>query len=181
MRLTENEKKTLKLMLNNPRIADSEIAAKLRISGQAVGKIRRKLEGSIIDSYSLNLNYPKLGVVAFAIVLAKMGWEGRDMGGEKVEKKLLEDPHIISVYRVTRGSSTHVILYGFRGMVELDYFFHSSLMKKESESIIEIQDIYPFSYNGMVKNSPIRLFHNVIDNLGTKVLRINFSEIGKGA
>ena len=65
LKLTRNEKKTLKILMGNSRATDSEIAIKLKITSQAVGKIRRKLEGSVIRSYSLNLDYAKLGIHTF--------------------------------------------------------------------------------------------------------------------
>ena len=169
MRLTKNEKRTLKLLLNNSRIPDSEIASKLNISSQAVGKIRRKLESSVIGAYTLNLDYSKLGIQTFALAIAKLTLEGRDKGELEVEQKLLKIPHIINVYRI----STHILLYGFQNMAELDNFFHSVKLKEELHNFIETQDLFTFSYHSLIKNNPVQLFCKVIDNLGTKV-----SEIG---
>ena len=42
--LTKNEKQTLKMLLDNGRISDVEMASKLKITTQAVGKIRKGLE-----------------------------------------------------------------------------------------------------------------------------------------
>jgi DNA-binding Lrp family transcriptional regulator len=67
MKLTKNEKTVLKLLLDNAKISDSAIAAKLKISSQAVGKIRRKLEKTVIDSYTVNLNYKSVCYFAFKI------------------------------------------------------------------------------------------------------------------
>jgi len=177
MKLTINEKKTLKLLLENSRISDSEIANKLNISSQAVGKIRRKLEANIIDSYSVNLNYSKLGIQTFAISIAKITSDGMDKGELGVEQNLMNNPHIINVYRIPKGSSTHVILYGFKDMNELDEFFHSPNMKKEIHSLIETHDLFTFSHNSLIKNNPNQLFHKVIDNLGKKSSEIKFAEL----
>lgn len=179
MKLTKNERETLKLLLNNSRISDSEIASKLGISSVAIGKIRRKLESSIIDSYTLNLNYSKLGIQTFAIAIAKLTREGLDKGELEIEQKLLKNPHIINVYRIPKGSSTHVILYGFQDMIELDNFFHSAKIKQELHSFIETQELFTFSHNSLIKNSPIQLFHKVIDDLGTNVSGIKFNELEK--
>ncbi len=63
IKLTKNEKKTLKLLLENGRASDTDIADQLRITKQAVGKIRHKLEeSSIIKRYSAELDFTKLGV-----------------------------------------------------------------------------------------------------------------------
>ena len=179
MKLTQNEKKTLKLLLDNSRIPDSEIASKLNISSQAVGKIRRKLESSIIDAYTLNLNYSKLGIEIFAMAIAKLTREGLDKGELEVEQKLLKNPHIINVYRIPKGSSTHIILYGFQDMTELDNFFHSANLKQELHSFIETQDLFTFSHNSLIKSNPIQLFYKVINDLGTKTSQVTFNELEK--
>ncbi len=178
-KLTNNEKKTLKLLLVNSRVTDSEIALKLKISSQAVGKIRKKLESSVIDSYSLNLNYAKLGIQTFAISIAKLTKEGLDKGELEVEQKLLNNSHIISAYRIPKGGSTHIILYGFQDMTELDNFFHSPNIKQELHNFIETQDLHTFSHHSLVKNNPVQLFHKVIDELGTKPSRVVFNGFKK--
>ena len=87
MELTKNEKKVLKLLIDNSRISDSDMATKLGISSQAVGKIRRKLESTVIDSYTINLNYPKMGITIFAVAIAKINREGLDKGQLEVEQE----------------------------------------------------------------------------------------------
>ena len=174
IQLTRNEKRTLKLLLENSRISDSEIASILKISSQAVGKIRRKLESTVIDSYSLNLNYSKLGIHTFAIAIAKLTNKGLDKGQLEIEQKLSENAHIINVYRIPKGSSTHIILYGFKDLNELDEFFHSPEMREELHKFIETQDLFTFSHNSLIKNNPLQLLYKVVDNLGTKVSELRF-------
>ena len=170
MKLTKNEKTTLKLLLNNAKTPDSIIASKLGISSQAVGKIRRKLEKSVINSYTLNLNYAKLGIQTFAMSFAKLTEDGLDKGELEVEQFLLKDPHIIQVYRLPSSSSTHIILYGFRDMNELDEFFHSPKKKQELHKYMENKELFTFSHNSLIKNSPAQLFNKVIEELGTSQL-----------
>lgn len=177
MRLTKNEKKTLKLLIENSRVSDSSIAEKLKISSQAVGKIRRKLEKSVIDSYTLNLNFSKLGIHAFAITLAKLTSEGLDKGELEVEKRLLDNANIIQVFRLPQGNFTHVILYGFGDVDELDDFFHSAQKKKELHNFIENKELFTFSHHSLIKNSPAQLFQKVIEELGNNSLKNEFLEI----
>ena len=179
IKLTRNEKETLKLLLGNSRVSDSKIASNLKISSVAVGKIRRKLESSVIESYSLNLNYSKLGIQTFAIAIAKLTKEGLDMGELEVEQRLLENLHIISVYRIPQGSSTHIILHGFKDMRELDNFFHSPKVKKELHNFIETKDLFTFSHHSLIKNSPVQLFREAIEGLGTKISELRFNELEK--
>ena len=177
MEFTKNEKKTLKLLLVNSRINDSEIAIKLGISSQAVGKIRRKLESTVIDSYTLNVNYFKLGITAFAIAVAKLTKEGLDKGQLEIEQELLSIPHVISVYRIPKLSATHIILYGFKDLKELDSFFYSPKIRQQLHNYLETQELHTFSHNSLIKNSPTQLFHKIIDELGVKNSEAVFTEI----
>ncbi|MCR4327100.1 MAG: Lrp/AsnC family transcriptional regulator [Nanoarchaeota archaeon] len=179
MKLNNNEKKTLKLLLNNSKTSDSEIATKLKISSVAVGKIRKKLERSVIDSYTVNLNYAKLGIQAFAIAIARLTEQGLEKGGLEVEQELMKNAHIISVYRIPKASSTHIILYGFKDLNELDSFFHSGKFNAKLHNIIETNELFTFSHNSLIKNNPTQLFQEVIDNFGEQIPEIKFDEIKK--
>jgi len=177
--LTKNEKKVLKLLLDNSRIPDSEVAIKLGISSQAVGKIRRKLESTVIESYTLNLSYSKLGINIFAIAIAKLTRDGLDKGQLEVENELLSNPYVMSVYRIPKLSATHIILYGFKDMNELDNFFYSPKIRQQLHNYLETQELFTFSHNSLIKKSPIQLFHKVIDELGIKSSGSAFAEIDK--
>jgi len=177
MKLTNNEKKVLKLLLENAKISDSIIAKKLKISSQAVGKIRKKLERTIIENYTLSLNYSKLGIKTFAIALAKLTPEGLDKGELEIEKKLLENPQIIQVFRLPTGRFTHALIYGFCDVDELDDFFHSSQKKKNLHNFIENKEFFTFSHNSLIKNNPVQLFNQIIDNHGALNPKIEFREL----
>jgi len=177
VKLTKNEKKTLKLLLENSRVTDSEIASKLKISSQAVGKIRRKLEQSVISSYGLNLDFARLGIHTFAIAVARITKDGMDKGELEIEQMLLDNNNIINVYRLPKGSSTHVLIYGFRDINELDSFFHTRSPKDELHRYLEIQDMFTFSHNSIIKNSPVQLLHNTIDSLDAAGTDMAFSEL----
>lgn len=176
-KLTRNEKKVLKLLLENARTTDSEIATKLKISSQAVGMIRRKLEQTVIKSYTINLNYDRLGVHTFAIAIARLTQDGLDKGYLEIEELLLHNPHIIQVYRLPKGSSTHIIMYGFNDIDEFDDFFHSPKIRDELHRFLEIQELFTFSHNSLVKNDPNHLLKKVIENFGNPKEKYKFSEI----
>ena len=137
------------------------------------------MESSVIDSYSVNLNYAKLGIQTFAIAISKLTSAGLDLGELEVEQNLLKNPNIISVYRLPKGNSTHVLLYGFKDMNELDSFFHSPEVKKDIHSYLEAHELFTFSHNSLIKQSPSQLFHKVIDSAENKVWRIKFDELEK--
>ncbi len=167
MNLTRNEKKALKIMLENAKASDSYIASKLNISSQAVGKIRRKLENTFIDSYTIKLNYEKLGIHTFALASAKPTHIGIEKGVKEIEQKLLDNPHILQVYRLQTAEAKYIILYAFHDIDELDRFFHISQQDKELHSLIENKEIHTFSHTSIIKNDPIKLFHKAIDELFT--------------
>jgi DNA-binding Lrp family transcriptional regulator len=177
MNLTENEKKTLKLLLNNSKVTDIQIASDLGISSVAVGKIRKKLESSVIESYTVNLNYAKLGIQVFAVAISKLTEKGMEKGELEVEQDLLKNPHIISVYRLPKASSTHILLYGFKDLNELDNFFHSFKYEQKLHELVNTNELFTFSHNGMIKNNPMQLFCKVIDDLEKKSPRYRFNEI----
>lgn len=170
MKLTANEKKTLKLLLDNARITDSDIAAKLSISNVAVGKIRKKLESSVIKGYTVNVEYAKLGIQMFSIAIAKLTAEGLDEGELEIEQRLLKNPHVITVYRIPKGSATHVIVYGFSDIVEMENFFHSTKLKKDLHAYIENKELFTFSHYSLIKNNPNQLLCKIIDDLGGRKL-----------
>lgn len=179
MKLANNEKRTLKLLLENAKISDSQIAKKLKISSQAIGKIRKKLEKNIIESYTINIDYSKLGINVFSMAIAKLTSEGLDKGDLEIEKKLLDTPNIIQVYRLPNQNSTHIILYGFQNLEELDLFFHSPQKKRELHKFIENQQLFTFSNHSLIKNNPIDLFKRILDNphLNQKNKSSKFQEI----
>lgn len=164
--LNKNEKKTLKCLLADAKMSDSAIAAQLRISSQAVGKIRRKLENTVIKSYSVNVDYAKLGVQTFAIALAKMTHSGFDEGEMEIEERLISDPHVINVFRLPSGSYTHILLYGFRDIDEMENFFRSSVSSRDIHQFLDNRELFTFSHNSLIKNDPVPLFIKIIDSGG---------------
>ncbi len=72
MKLTENEQFALRLLVEDPLITNKDIAKKLKITSQGVGKIRKQLyKKGIIKSHELRLDYEKLGVNILAIAMIK--------------------------------------------------------------------------------------------------------------
>lgn len=179
MKLTKNEKKVLKLLLDNSRVSDSTIADQLKISSQAVGKIRRKLEQQVISGYSVDIHAAKLGIRTYAIALAKLTEKGMDEGELQVEKTLLTNPHIISVYRIPKGDITHMLFCGFHNLTEFDDFFHSAKIKQELHRFLEIRDLYAFSHHSLIKNNLSQLLHKAIDNAGNVDAETEFNELEK--
>jgi len=177
MKLNKNEKRTLRLLLNDAKISDRSIANQLKISSQAVGKIRHKLEKSVITSYSLNLNYSKVGVQTFAMALARITQEGVEEGEIEVEEKLQKEPHVLQVYRIPSGNITHIILYGFKDIQELETFFHSPRKKQDLHKFVENREMFTFSHNSFIKNNSVPLFHKIIESMDAEEIKREFQEM----
>lgn len=162
MRLTINDKKTLSLLLEDGRMTDTSIAGKLGITKQAVGRIRKKLEkAGIIRKYTTQLDYERLGIHTFAIVLARLTSEWQKMGELEATEKLVSDPNVIHVFRVTRGEITHVLVYAFKNTSELE----ACLGKPQGNGLI-IKQIYRCSHIGVSKDENKELFGKILQEPG---------------
>ena len=169
MKLTRNERRVLKFLIENGRIQDAEIARELKITPQAVGKIRRKLEqAGAIKGYSASIDYEKIGINVLAIVLFKFRPEYRKSLKEDEIGERVKGPHIINFYRVPEGDVTHVVTYGFRSLEELDNYFH--ILQTERGHISDIRKLYILSSKSIRKNSDQELLKKVIDEIGHETL-----------
>lgn len=184
MKLTKNEKLTLKFLIKDGRTSDVDISKKLKITTQAVGKIRRKLENlGIIKGYSTDIDYGKIGVNTFALAIMRLtmkSWE--ELGELGIEKLVLKNPHIVNIYRIPEGSATHIGLYGFRDLDELDRFFHIMQTSSAYNQYVELKKIYVFSNNSLIKDSSAQLMAKVIDEMGKERISakpLPFAEIDK--
>lgn len=157
MELTKNEKTTLKALIDDGRASDTSISKKLKISVQAVRKIRNKLEESgVIKKYSTLVDYEKVGIKVFAIVELKL----IDKSG-KID--LFESPNIIGSFRLPETNITNIFIAGFASLDELDNYFAE--IKGNYMGKIEIQNMHIISNIGMMKNSPSELLKKKIDEL----------------
>ena len=86
MWLTKNEKKVLKLLIDDAKLSDTFIANKLNISSQAIGRIRKKLEEDIIKNYTLELDLSELGINSFFMCKVKLTPEGKCLDKKEIEK-----------------------------------------------------------------------------------------------
>jgi len=170
MQLTRNDRKVLKFLIENGRASDVDIARKLSITSQAVGKIRKKMEKEgYIRGYTTEIDYEKLGIKVFAVVLFKYAPEvWKNIKSDEDIKERIKGPHIIEFYRVPEGDVTHIVVYGFRSLDELDHYFH--VLQTERGHISEIRKMFVFSGKSMVKQSPKELFVKVLEEFGKETL-----------
>ena len=168
-KLSKNEKNVLKLLIQNGRMRCTEIARKLDLTPQGVGKILKKLESSgIIQGYSTIVDYEKIGIEVFAIALFRFKSGLWTRIEEEDIKERVKGPHLIRVYRVPEGDVTHIVVYGFRSLHELDHYFH--ILQTEREHISELKKLYVFSSKSIMKDSPNDLLLKVLEELGKEKL-----------
>jgi len=158
MNLTNNEKKTLILLLEDGRMTDTIIAKKLDITKQAVGRIRKKLEKKeIIRRYTTQLDYERLGIHTFAIVLASLTDKWLKMGELEATEWLISNPNITKIFRIARGEITHILVYAFKNLAELENYF-----QKPQKNGLVIKQVYICSHMGMSKDEDKELFEKIL-------------------
>lgn len=154
----------LKLLVENGRTTDTEIAKQMNITTQAVGKIRKKLESiGLVKGYSTIVDYDMLGINTFAVVLFKLKSDALKMGEEDIKDRV-SGPHLINFYRIPEGDVTHIVTYGFRSLAELDNYFHA--LQTDRGHISEIRRLYVFSSKSLMKDNPKELIQKAINELG---------------
>lgn len=152
MNLTKNECTVVKLLLKNARTPDAVIARYLKISLQAVRNIRKKLERKgVIKGYSPVVDYEKLGVNIFALVLYKVTAQAWTEFKELSIQKWLTHPNLTKLYRVPNGDVTHIAHYGFRDIIEMNNFFQA--LQSKFSKYIEIVKLYTICNGSVVKDS----------------------------
>lgn len=167
VKLTKNERETLKLLIKNAKLTDTWIAEKLGITKQAVGFIRRNLEKKgFIEGYSAQVNFEKMGIKVFAVVTLKVKEDGWALKEEGILKKTLQSPNIINCYRIPRGDITNIQVYGFTSLEELDN--HTHLLQTKYSKYVEVHDIYIFSNKSLTKCSPKPLLLKTLDEMKQK-------------
>ena len=163
IRLTRNDKYVLKQLIEHGRISDSATAKKIGVTPQAVLKIRNKLEDAgVIEGYTPKINYKKLGINVMAWTVVRFlpaTWE--EYSEEQIRKKVIEHKYIIWGCRIPESDATHILLYGFKDMKQMDN--HFLRVQTKLSKIIEIKKIYPFSVEQIIKDSPEELFRIILD------------------
>jgi len=170
VKFTENDKKVLKLLLEGGRMSCTEMAEELGITSQAVGRIKEKLEKTgIIKGYTTTIDQQKIGIEVIAIALFKIKTRSWRKADERDVIESMESPHMIRAYRFPEGDNTHMIVYGFADIKEMDGFFHA-LQTDKGESA-ELKKLYVMSTDSIMKDSENELLIEMIDGEAGKLAR----------
>ncbi len=134
------------------------------ISPQAVLKIRNKLEDlGIIEGYTPLINYQKIGITILVWARIKFlpsTWH--EYSEMEIFKIINNHPNIIWACRIPESDSTHILLFGFKDIDQMDN--HFIMMQSKLSKIVEIKKIYPFSVQRIVKDTSLGLFINLLDD-----------------
>ncbi|MBW2982148.1 Lrp/AsnC family transcriptional regulator [Candidatus Woesearchaeota archaeon] len=168
MKLTNNEKIILNELITNPKTTNKELAEKLKISVQGVGKIRKSINNKgLINKFETVLDYEKLGIKCFALTLVKIMPKAFRKHKKEINE-IFSHPNVILLISVPQTYITHIVLFGFRDVSEYSNFFR--LLQSRLPGLIEIKESYVFSNDSFIKNSSAELFIKVIEELGQKVI-----------
>ncbi|GAX61525.1 transcriptional regulator, AsnC family protein [Candidatus Scalindua japonica] len=166
MKLTKNEKGVLKLLVKDPLSTNSDIANKLKLTAQGVGKIRNHLnEKDLIRSCEMHLDYEKLGLGIHAVALIKILPSAFNRFKNNELDKVIKPKNAIRSYSIQKTDVTHIIKYAFKNLTEYDTYFRSIL--SEFRNYVEIKDTFILSSEGIMKSSSADLFSDVLDELAT--------------
>ncbi|MBW2989277.1 Lrp/AsnC family transcriptional regulator [Candidatus Woesearchaeota archaeon] len=162
-RLTKNEQKVLKKIIDQAKIPDLEIAKKMGLSQQGIFKIRHKLEEvGIIKGYMPIIDFKKIGVkslVVLGIRLTSYIW-GK-YPEDQISERIQKIPQVITAYRIPESNISHLLVMGFKDIEHKDRYLMKLQSKYSGE--IEVVTVYPFSVDRIIKTNPIGLLSSIIN------------------
>ncbi len=162
-KLTENDKVVLKKILDSKRIPDSDIAKTMKLSPQAIFKIRSKLEDcGIIKGYMPIVDFKKIGINVMAILIIRLTskvW--RNFSDDQISDRMSKTPNVIEAYRVADEQASHVLILGFRDTHQKEQYI-AQIQTKFSEEV-QIKEIYTFSVEKIISQNPLGLLHEIVD------------------
>jgi len=163
-KLTGNEQKVLKKIIEQAKVPDMEIAQNMGLSQQAIFKIRHKLEDvGIIKGYMPIIDFKKIGIETLVVVGIKLTnhvWE--KYSEEQIAERIQKIPQVIIAYRIPESRISHLLIIGFRNIDEKDRYLMRMQSKFSKE--IELIHVYPFSVDRIIKNSHIGLLGTILNH-----------------
>jgi DNA-binding Lrp family transcriptional regulator len=161
LNLSINEIAVLDCLIEDGRMSNTDIARKIGITSQAVGKIQSKLiKNGIIKGFTTEIDYDTLGIEVFTIAFFRFksgSWTYLEK--EDIIRRL-SGPHLIRVYRLSEDDITHIVIYGFRNIKEAEHYFQT--LQVQREHISEIRKLYYLSSSSILKNSPQDLLLKIL-------------------
>jgi len=175
MWLTKNEKKVLKLLVDNAKLSDTSIAKELNISSQAVGKIRKKLEQEVIKKYTIELECPKLNINLCSLVKIRIETSDKELK-EKIIEDIFACPNVIELFSLLGSNNEYIVIAGFTDLNDFENLMKETEDKKyENYKCIKTLTMYQIPCSKVLKNSKAKLYNKYIENLGNKHNKLKFN------
>ena len=122
-RLDEIDVKILKELLNNARLSNRQIAARVGVSvGTVISRIKRMEDEGIIKGYTTILDHEKLGYELTVVTEVTVS-KGKLL---ETEREIAKNPNVCAVYDVT-GEVDVIVIAKFKNRRELSKFTKSLL------------------------------------------------------
>lgn len=169
VRLTGNERKILKKIVELGKVSDTELSKDMPISQQAVNQIRNSLEEKgIIQGYIPMLDFKKLGISLFYImgiqVLPQM-W--KRLSEAEINRRLLDLPFMYQAMRIPSSDLSYILIFGFRDIQEQERF--ATNFEKELCDDIEVLWAYTSSVENMLMQNSLNLVLFSLEDKDCKV------------
>jgi len=131
----DRELEILKILENNSRISNREIAEMLNISQEEVEEIIKKLEdGGVILRYKTLINWEKAGIEeVYAIIDVRVNLT-REKGYDDIAKRIAKFPEVHAVRLVSGDYDFQVVVKG-RSLKDISFFIAEKI-----STIPEVRD-----------------------------------------
>ena len=154
IKLTKNEKKVLFEIANDVKKTDSQIAKKIGISISSVSRIKEKLhEKGVIRGYMPRIDYSKLGINCYVMVLYSTTPEWWKKVGDEGLKKIIDNaPQIITCLRTNERLLSYIVIYAFPDNISANKYLNE--IQTTYNNYLNIEKIIFLSKENFVKNDP---------------------------
>ena len=161
IKLTQNETKFLKLILDKGNISDAEISKKTGISKSTCSRIRKKIESTLIKEYLPIIELDKVGIEVFLVIIFK--WKAFD--NETLTKKTFDnfdkDSHVIFLANGEgSGGLSTVMFMGFENLDQYHSYFKE--FRKNYDKYINNVNTLMLPSKKVIKNDYTEIIKQVL-------------------
>ncbi len=137
--LNDHEKEVLRCLARDARTTDSAIAKGMKISTQAVGRIRRKLEQEeVIKFYAPRFDSSKIGLKVFTVAALTLPPELLK-DETRMRKRFTDDPHVTNCYQLLHGGASLFVVFVFKSLEESEAYFKAFRQEFPNIGFVNLQ------------------------------------------
>ena len=172
LRLTKNEKNTLRELISEARVSDTDIAKKLGISQQAVYQIRKRLEDlGVIKGYVPIVDFKELGLsVLFftGIEVQPALWE--EMTEDQLNERFRSLPFLFQLFRIPSSDISYIAIFGFRSIAEQESF--ATKLERRLSKDMRLRWSYTASVNNILSYGDLNMVFHALADAEVDMVRI---------